>query len=180
MERRVRKFALTAHVAFSVGWVGAVVAYIALDVAALTSQDAQTVRAAYLAMEVITYRAIVPLAVTSLLSGVVMALGTRWGLFRHYWVLFSLLLTLVAVAVLLVETRTIGRLAAIAAAPATSSDELRALPSTLPHSVGGLLVLLVITALNVYKPRGLTPYGRRKLREQREESQPSGGRTDPR
>ena len=34
---------------------------------------------------------------------------------------------------------------------------------------GGLLVLLVITVLNVYKPRGLTPYGWRKQEESRAE-----------
>lgn len=99
-----------------------------------------------------------------------MALGTRWGLFRHYWVLISSLLTVIALVVLLVEIQTINRLATVAANPATSNDELRALPSTLLHSAGGLLVLLIITVLNVCKPRGLTPYGWRKLQEQRTES----------
>lgn len=170
MSPRVRKFALTAHITFSVGWIGAVAAYLALDVAVVTSQDAQTLRAAYLAMELTAYYVIVPLAIASLLTGLVMSLGTRWGLVRHYWVLISLLLTVLAVIVLLSETQTISRLAEIAADPATSSSDLRALPGTLPHSIGGLLVLLVITALNVYKPRGLTPYGWRKLQKQRTES----------
>jgi hypothetical protein len=40
------------------------------------------------------------------------------------------------------------------------------------HAGGGLLVLLVITGLNVYKPRGMTPYGWRKQREQRTASLP--------
>ncbi len=51
MTPRLRKFALAAHLTFSVGWIGAVVAYLALGVAAVTSQDAQTVRAAWIAME---------------------------------------------------------------------------------------------------------------------------------
>lgn len=96
-----------------------------------------------------------------------MSLGTRWGLFRHYWVLISLLLTVIATAVLLAETRTISYLAGIAADPATAVDDLRALESTLVHSVSGLVVLLVIMWLNVYKPRGLTPYGWRKQQEER-------------
>jgi hypothetical protein len=37
----------------------------------------------------------------------------------------------------------------------------------LGHAVGGLVVLLVITALNVFKPPGLTPYGWRKQQELR-------------
>jgi hypothetical protein len=39
------------------------------------------------------------------------------------------------------------------------------------HAAGGLLVLLVPAALSIYKPRGLTPYGRRKQHEQPARSQ---------
>ena len=170
---RLRKFALAAHIALAVGWIGAVAGYIALDVAAAMSQDAQTLRAAYLAMEVIAWYVIVPLALASLLTGLVMSLGTKWGLFRHYWVLISLLLTIIATVVLLVETQTIGYFAAMAANPTTSGDELRALGSTLVHSVGGAVVLFVILVLNVSKPRGMTQYGWRKQQEeQRKVSQP--------
>jgi hypothetical protein len=110
---------------------------------------------------------IVPLAVASLLTGLVMALGTKWGLFRHWWVLISFLLTVVATVVLLSETRVISGGAAMAADPRTSTEQLLALPSTLPHSVGGLVVLLVIQVLNVHKPQGLTRYGWRKQQEER-------------
>ena len=167
MTPRLRKFALAAHIALAVGWIGAVAGYIALDVAAAMSQDAQTLRAAYLAMELIAWYVIVPLALASLLTGLVMSLGTKWGLFRHYWVLISLLLTIVATVVLLVETQTISSFAAVAANPTTSGDELRALGSTLVHSVGGAVVLFVILVLNVYKPRGMTQYGWRKQQDQR-------------
>jgi len=167
MARRLRKFALAAHIALSVGWIGAVAGYIALDVAAATSQSAETLRACYLAMGLITWYVIVPLALASLLTGLVMSLGTKWGLFRHYWVMISLLLTIIATIVLLVETQTIGYFATMAADPAASGDDLRSLGSTLVHSVGGTVVLLVIVVLNVYKPRGMTRYGWRKQYEQR-------------
>jgi len=167
MPPRLRKFALAAHLTVSVGWIGAVAAYMALDVAVATSQDTQTLRAAYLGMEVIARSVIVPLAFASVLTGLVMSLGTKWGLFRYYWVLISLLLTIVATVVLLVETQTISYFAAKAADPTTSSGDLRALGSTLVHSVGGTVVLLVILVLNLYKPHGMTRYGWRKQYEQR-------------
>lgn len=172
MIPRLRKFALAVHVTSSVGWMGAVAGYIALDVAAATNQDAQTVRAAYLAMEVVASSVIVPLAFASLLTGLVMSLGTKWGLFRHYWVLISLLLTIVATAVLLVETQAISYFADVAGNPTTSSADLRGLGGTLVHSVGGTVVLFVILVLNVYKPRGMTPYGWSKQQEQRRALQP--------
>jgi hypothetical protein len=166
MPPRLRKFALTAHVTSSVGWFGAIVAFLALAIVGLTSQDAQMVRAVYLAAEPITWFVIVPLALASLLTGIVQSLGTTWGLFRHYWVLFKLLLTVLATSILLMYTQTVGYFASIAAEPGASLGELRA-PTFVLHSGAGLLVLLVTTVLAVYKPRGLTGYGRRKQDEQR-------------
>lgn len=167
MTSRLRRFALAAHITSSVGWVGAVAGYIALDVAVAASQDAQTLRAAYLAMGLIAWYVIVSLALASLLTGLVMSLGTKWGLFRYYWVLISLLLTIIATIVLPIETQTISYFADIAADPTTSSDDLRAPGSTLVHSVGGTVVSLAILVLNVYKPRGMTRYGWRKQLEKR-------------
>lgn len=169
MGPRLRKFALTAHITSSVGWLGAVAGFMALAIAGLTSQDAQTVRGAYLAMEVTGWFVLVPLALASLLTGLVQSLGTKWGLFRHYWVLFKLLINLVATVVLLLYTETLGSLADVAAEGTPSSGDLSELrnPSPLLHSSVALLLLLVATTLAVYKPRGLTSYGRRKQRERR-------------
>jgi hypothetical protein len=164
MSPRLRTFALSVHIALSVGWIGAVGAYMALDVATATSEDPQTLRTAYLGMDLIARYVIVPAAIASLITGIVMSLGTKWGLFQHYWVLISLLLTIIATAVLLVETRTIRFLADMAAAPTTSDADLRALGSTLVHSAGGMAVLLTILVMNMYKPKGLTGYGWRKQR----------------
>jgi hypothetical protein len=167
MPPALRKFVLAVHLTLSVGWIGAIAAYIPFDVATVTARDAQTLRTAYLAMESIARSVIVPLALASLLTGLVVSLGTKWGLFRHYWVLISLVLTTLATVVLLVETRTISALAAMAADPTTSGVHLRAMPSTLGHSLGGTAVLLVILVLNVYKPRGMTRYGWRKEEQRR-------------
>jgi hypothetical protein len=161
----VRKFALTVHLIFSVGWIGAVVAYLALAVSAVTSRDAQTVRAALIAMELTGWFVIVPLALAALLTGLVMALGTPWGLFRHYWVVITLVLTILSTAVLLLHMPTVSALAD--AARVANGADLVGLRGDLLHAGGGLLVLLVITALNVYKPQGMTPYGWRKQHEER-------------
>src|ERR687887_1689325 len=113
MPRGLRKFMLAVHLTASVGWIGAVVAYLALGIAAVTSQDAQTVRAAWIAMEMTGWFVIVPLAVAALLTGLVMSLGTPWGLFRHYWVLISLALTVLCTVVLLLHMPTVSATAAM-------------------------------------------------------------------
>lgn len=185
MRPGVRKFTLAGHLTLSVGWIGAVAAYLALDIAGATSKDPQLLRAAYLAMEVTARYVIVPLAFASLITGLVISLGTKWGLFRHYWVLFSLVMTTIATVVLLIETQTISHLAGLAASPTASAEDLRALPSTLGHSVGGTIVLVLVLVLNIYKPRGMTRYGQRQQHEERLLSQrrpktPEPARRQPR
>jgi hypothetical protein len=165
MTPGVRKFALAAHLTVSVGWIGAVVAYLALGIAAVTSQNAQTVRGAWIAMELTGWYVMVPLALAALLTGLVMALGTPWGLFRHYWVLLSLVLTILATLVLLLHMPTVSALADLARA--ADGAHVSGLGGDLVHPGLGLVVLLVITGLNVYKPRGLTRYGWRKQQEHR-------------
>lgn len=171
MSPRLRKFALTAHITSSVGWLGAVVAFLGLAVVGLTSQDAQTVRGAYLVMEPAAWFVLVPLAFASLLTGLVQSLGTRWGLIRHYWVLFKLLITVFATIVLLIYMETLGLMAGLAADPSADLGLVRD-DSPLLHTVLALLLLLVATVLAVYKPRGITWYGQRKQHENREVSQP--------
>jgi hypothetical protein len=165
MTPSLRKLALTVHLVVSLGWMGAVIAYLALGVSAVTSQDAQTVRAAWIAMEVTGWFVIVPLAVAALLTGLVVALGTPWGLFRYYWVLITLVLTILATVVLLLHMPTVTSLAD--QARSVDDAHLGGLGGDLLHPGLGLVVLVVITTLNVYKPRGLTRYGWRKQQEQR-------------
>lgn len=158
----MRKFALTAHITSSLGWIGAVAAFIVLDITTVTSGDVQALRAAYIGMGLITTWAIVPLAFAAFVTGIIMSLGTKWGLFRHYWVIVTLVLTVLATIVLLIQLPLISHRADVAADPATADEQLRDLGNLLLHSIGGIVVLLVITVLNVYKPRGLTKYGWRK------------------
>jgi hypothetical protein len=167
MSPGLRKLALTAHVTSSVGFLGAVAAFLALAIAGLTSPDDQVVRAAYLVMDPITWSVIVPLCFASLLTGLIQALGTPWGLFRHYWVLVKFLLIVLTTVVLLLQTEAIEYVAAVAAKTTLSSADFRALRTSLvTHAAGGLLVLLLTTILSVYKPRGMTRYGWRKQHEQ--------------
>jgi hypothetical protein len=158
-----RKGVLTGHIVSSVGWLGAVAAFLALATAGLTSTDAALVRGAYVSMDVITCYLIVPASFASLATGVVGSLATPWGLFRHYWVLIKLLVTVAATALLVLHTRPIGYMAHAAAEAALAPTELHPVRLQLLVDAGAALgALLVTTVLGVYKPRGTTPYGMRK------------------
>jgi hypothetical protein len=164
MSPGVRKFALTTHVTSSVGWFGAVATFLVLAIAGVTSSSLQTVRAAYVAMELVTWSIIVPFGIAALVTGIVQSLGTSWGLFRYRWVVTKLVLTLVATVILLVHTQPIGRVATLAAARILSVADLRQLRTQLIADAGAAMVaLLVATILSVYKPWGLTAYGLRQI-----------------
>ena len=159
----LRKLALTAHVSSSVGWLGAVASSLALAVAGMVSDDPPTVRSAYVNLELLGWYVLVPFSVAALLSGLVSAFGTTWGLFRHYWVLAKLVLNVFATIVLLMYMQSLGYLARLASA--TSSDgDLAALRSGSPvlHATAALVLLVVATVLAIYKPRGVTRYGWRR------------------
>ena len=155
----LRKLALTAHVSSSIGWFGAVAAFLALAIAGLTT-DPETARGVYVAMAITTWYVLVPASAATLLTGVVSSVGTPWGLLRHYWVLAKLVLTAIAAVVLWIKTPLIDRLAAATDLGAAALSEPRM--EVIVHAAGGLVFLLVATVLGIYKPRGLTPYGRRR------------------
>jgi hypothetical protein len=168
MTPHIRKFVLTAHITFSVGWVGAVAAYLLLAITGLIARDVQTVRAVYISMDLIGWFVIVPLGLAALLTGLVESLSSPWGLFRYYWVALKFLLTSGATIILLLHMKAVSRMARFAAETTLSGSDFRALRIQLvTHAAGGLLVLLAITALSVYKPWGLTAYGLRRQRDRR-------------
>ncbi|MDQ3620313.1 MAG: DUF2269 domain-containing protein [Actinomycetota bacterium] len=173
MKPGLRKLALSAHLTFSVGWIGTVVAYLALGLMAVNSSDAANVRAAWTAMEVIGWYVIVPLAVASFLTGLVMALGTKWGLFRHYWVSISFFFTLFATVVLILHMPSVSSTAEVART--AEGALLESLGGDLHHPAVGLLILIVVQVLNLYKPKGLTRYGSRKQQEERARSDAGNG-----
>ena len=169
MPARVRKVALAVHLTSSIGWIGAAVAYIPLVVVVLSSEDQRLVRDAILVMRSIDWLVILPLAYLALVTGLVMALGTPWGLFRHWWVVFSLLLTLAAVFVLTEYSLSLREMAAVAVKPTLSYSDLAMLkdPGHAVHNVGGIGVLLAVAVLNIFKPQGVTRYGWRKHQKRR-------------
>lgn len=168
MTTGLRKLGLTFHVVLSVGWVGAVAAFMALAIGTF-SRDAAIAHACYLTMAVVGRGVLVPLSVGALVSGIVQSLATKWGLFRHYWVLAKLALTLLATAALIVHQATAiadaGRLARDASGVLLHSPQLHELGVQLLADSGlASLVLLAVTTISVYKPWGLIGQITRSLR----------------
>jgi hypothetical protein len=175
MKPFIRKFNVAAHVTFSVGWLGADAGFLALAILGLVSQNPREIQSAYTAMNVIGWYVIVPMSFASLLTGLSLAVFTRWGLFNYHWIATKFVITTLAVIVLLFHTNAMQD-----AAMRVSGVAADSLPVMRQHlhasragghlhnvqlqllvaSAAGLLVLLTTTALGVYKPWGKIRLGR--------------------
>ena len=159
MGASLRKIVLTAHIVCSVGWLGAVAGFLALALAGISIANAQSMRGVYLAMHLTTRHVILPLALASLVTGVVCSLSTPWGLLRHYWILIKLLVTVFSTVVLMIHMSPIEALAAAATDSSPLDAGLHSAQAMMVVASGAALAaLLVLTGLSVYKPRGTIVY----------------------
>jgi hypothetical protein len=162
MQPHLRHAVLTAHIMSSLGWFGAVVAFLALTIAELANGNQQVVRAAYVAMELTGWFVIVPFCFASLATGLIQSLGTSWGLIRHRWIVAKLVIALMATILLVLHMRPVSYVANIVSTTTLSHNDLRAVRLQLfADAVLAVVALTLTTALSVCKPAGLTPYGRR-------------------
>ena len=171
MSPAVRKLALALHLTVSIGWIGGAIAYWALALWVAISHDTTSVTAGWMAMEIIGWSVLVPLSLATVLTGLTMAVGSPWGLFRHYWVVISLIVTVLASGVLILHMPDVS-----AAAQQPKATGLDHGGSDMFHSTAGIAALVGVLVLNVYKPRGLTRYGWRK-QQQEHRSRPARNTT---
>ncbi len=163
------KLLLTAHIIVSVGWLGAVFAKLVLGLAALASSAPAVAAALYLSMGVVNV-AYPPLAIGTIVSGVLLSLGTKWGLLDHYWVVSKLFLTIGVIATAVQLTDRLARQATVApSGPAADAGLVLGLASAqglLALAAAHLLMLGLATVISVYKPWGRTSFARREAAQQ--------------
>jgi hypothetical protein len=149
------------HIASAGAWLGVDVAMGVLIFTALASDDLATRALCYRALELVAVGPLLACGLLSLLTGVVLGLGSRYGLVRYWWVAVKLVLNLVLTALVLV---------ALAPEVAAHADRARQFQAGLPVplEVGQLIfppvvspaALLVAIVLAVFKPWGRTRQGR--------------------
>ncbi|MFE6621190.1 DUF2269 domain-containing protein [Streptomyces sp. NPDC057740] len=158
LSRPLRRAALVVHVIASAGWLGLTVGLLALAVAAVTTGSAVTVEASVRAMKLFADWLLLPVAFLTLVSGLVLALGTQWGLARYRWVYVKFWLTLATTAATAFALRP-GLGANVAAVAAGGP-----LPDATGLMMGPIVSLsayVFMTVISVLKPWGPTRRGRR-------------------
>ena len=167
LSRRARKVVLLFHVLTSVSWIGVDLVMGVLAFTGLTSDDPRTLATVYTALELFCIPLLLTLGLLSLSSGVLLGLGTRFGVLRYWWVVVKLLVTVALVVLVLVLLRPtlLEGAAESAVVDATLPDRLlQVRRGMLFPPVVSTATLVFLTWLAVYKPWGTTPRGRRFLR----------------
>lgn len=162
MQKMWKRSLSVVHISASVGWIGAIVAFLVLAVQGINANNTVSMKAAYLAMAWTSCYALVPFGAVAFVSGILESLSTAWGLLRYYWIVIKLMLTIGANIALWLHMQPILALAS------TASNSFGRIPS-LDHAREQLIVdacvaltlLLTMTALSVVKPRGMTAMGRK-------------------
>lgn len=147
LSPRLRKLVLATHVLVAVGWFGVVVAKLVIEIGAATSSDQDVHRAAYVFMGAFDRAIFPPAALSTLLTGIILSLGTAWGLLRHYWIVAKLVLT---VAVIVTGVVFVGAWVEQAIAAGSGPISMPLIYAALAH----LLMLAAATVISVYKPWG--------------------------
>ena len=101
----MRKFVLLAHILSSVSWIGVDLVMGVLSFRGLTTDDPQTLATAYGGLALFCVPLLLTLGLLTLTTGVVLGLGTRFGLARYWWVVTKLVITVVLCVLVLVLLR---------------------------------------------------------------------------
>jgi hypothetical protein len=152
---RVRRSVLVVHLASAGAWLGIDVVMAVLVFTALGSDDDRTKALSFRALELVAVGPLLAAGLVCLLSGVLLGLGSRYGLVRYWWVAVKLVLNLVLTGLVLVS---LAPQVADAAARARQFDA--GVPA--PLGVGDLIfppivsptALLLAMVLAVFKPWG--------------------------
>ena len=141
----LRRSVLTAHVIASVGLLGTTAALVAINVRAATTSDPELAASAYGLLTMFAGIFGIPLSMTSLLTGVVLGLGSKWGVIRYGWVAAKLgiILSVIVVGALVLGPAT--------AAMADGRGGYEAV--LIAGSAYDVLALSVATGLSVFTPR---------------------------
>lgn len=164
---RSRKLWLTLHVGISVGWLGVSLVIVLLNLVGIRTGDLSARHHAFALMDLVSTALVIPLALGSILTGLVVSVGTKWGLIRHWWVLAKLGIALAIVTFAGVKENVWLR-EVVAKTAQDPAAELHGVDVSLAITFVAFAVgLWTATVLSVYKPWGRTRWGVREQARRR-------------
>ncbi len=155
LRGRTRKAILVTHVIAAGIWIGLDVAMAVLIFTAMGTSDQQTQAFTLQALELVTVWPMFAAGLLSLATGVLLGLGSKYGLVRYWWVAVKLVLNVVLCTLIVLALRggvtdaaEAGRAMAAGIDVAWNSGDLVFPPIVSPTA------LVIAFVLSVFKPWG--------------------------
>lgn len=160
-----RKVWLTLHVGISVGWLGLSLGMATLALTGLLAETHAVRHGAYELFHIFDLTIVIPSVVLSIITGLVVSLGTPWGLLKHWWVLTKFAISLSIPTTAAFESRWVTELVARTKDPAAEPGALGGWLAAV--AICFVVLLWVATTLSIIKPWGRTRWGRKELAARR-------------
>ena len=160
LDRRVRKAVLVAHLLAVGAWIGIDVIVAVLVTTAWVSDDPGTAGLAYRALSEFAVMPMLVSALASLVTGIVLGLGTSWGLVRYWWVAVKLGLNVAMCGLIAFVLRPGVDEVRLAGEQLQGGSAVALDPSMFFPPAVSLSALTLATVLSVAKPWGRIRSGR--------------------
>lgn len=170
-----RKGVLLVHILSAAAWFGVDLALITLVLTAMLTSDPQTAATAMQAVDLFAIWPMFTAAIVCLVSGVVLGLGSKYGLVRYWWVAVKLAINIVFAVLIVTGLRSgVAEVADRGARLAAGADSGGVPMDMLGPVIVAPTLLLTAYLLSVFKPWGLIRKARARNRPSEQHRTPVG------
>ncbi|UUZ83686.1 hypothetical protein LJK88_07655 [Paenibacillus sp. P26] len=159
LSMKKKQLIIVIHVLSVVCWLGGAMAMLLLGMYMLKAENGEQLYYTLDNMHLIDVVFIRYTALVALLTGIVLSVWTNWGLFKHYWILIKLILTLALIAFgieymgdwlsQIVRMAKQERFLAL-----SDAAFLKASYSLIGGALANIVSLVFMTAISYFKPFG--------------------------
>ncbi|TDQ39805.1 hypothetical protein [Aureibacillus halotolerans] len=92
-----KRWLLTLHLLFAGILLGVSVTFLVLSITAATTNDQSVLLASYTSMHTLATSAVRASTIGTVVTGILLSIWTKWGLFTFYWIIAKEILTLISI-----------------------------------------------------------------------------------
>ncbi|WP_077324373.1 hypothetical protein [Virgibacillus siamensis] len=91
---KAKRWLLTAHILFSAIMFGNMVTFLILSITVASTNDGNLIESCYRIMHVLSSTSVKASTIATIITGILLSVLTKWGLFQFYWLIVKEVLTL--------------------------------------------------------------------------------------
>lgn len=155
LSHKSKNWFLILHILFAAIMLGNMVAFLIFSITVAAANDKGVIHACYQAMNILANTSVRASTIGTTVTGILLSIWTKWGLFKFYWIIVKEGLTLILIGLNLwaMYAWTLQALTGM-----NTSGEMQGLPFVQAELWTGILFqiisLVLIYVISVFKPWG--------------------------